>query len=270
MKLKHYYSIYMANISDQQDVLLAVAFDSIISKVLRLCGKRLENIQVQLNHQTPIFSLQGILPAEYSDVIRILHCLNLKDGDYFKYYVLDKLTNGLYIDLLLSCIYGCVKSNLDFVFDFNITNFTETKPQPTVTVEYKYGYDSDIVVSSIVYSNPFNGEMEMEDFLSMVVADPFYLLNSDLNAKYLLEKILCGVSCIPYSQSKYMNIVPLPQPDKSNTQVYRFWDTFDVTYGNMLGKPIMKLVDNTSATYIGHSTAPQNVITLLDTLKIQF
>ena len=250
MKLKHYYNMYYSRLKESEEVLAESAFTSIMNKLCKIHGKSLTN-NYKIDSKTDLSDMNGILGMEYDSVVASLYAMGLEDKDYFKYYMLDKLTNGMFVDMLITSIYRHHRQGQFFIFLFNRNSFTEPASQPTVIVEYRPTEKGSIDVPMIVYSNPFNGDMVLEDFLSMAMTDPIYLLNPERNSKYLLEKIASGVSCIPYSQEKILNIVGLPQTTKDSS--YISWYIKDIP-GNLLlritGKPVVNVISMSRGKFI--------------------
>lgn len=241
MKLKHYYNMYYNKLREEEPVLAEATFISIFNKLCKLNNIPIKE-QLAVNSTTPLNDIQGLLGLDYKPVVASLFSLGLEDLDYFRYYMLDKLTNGTFIDILLTTVFRHYKQGQFFLFNFNRYSFISPSSPPELIVEYRVGALTEIEVPLIVYNNPFNGDMELEDFLSMAMTDPIYILNPEKNSLYLLEKIRNGVTCIPYSQNKVISLIGLPQKQPKGEYVSWYLPNMTTTLlMDLWGKPIYKV-----------------------------
>lgn len=217
MKLKHYFKRYESQIREGQEELNDLMCKTIVSKIMNCYGenypaKMLPKASMTIQNVAKVTANSGNTASYIADIFQNL---KLGEGNYLKYYFLDALTNQLYVDALINIVCQYYKRDIQFIFDFEMSNFTEKSEDPTIYVEYRKR-DNEYIISSIVYFCPFNGEMEMEDFMSILL-DTMYLLDPAKCLKYLTLKLANGVRCIPYSATHELTLVPCLAENYSET-----------------------------------------------------
>lgn len=215
MKLKHYFNRLQAQIREVDSELEELSYKSIVNKIL-----------TALSVQHPEFPLPNYLSDmkkitetyKGNSTLRklpyIMQNMGILQPDYIKYYFLDLLTNQNYIDLLINHIVYMYNHNINFIYNFSLDNFTSCPGNPELYIEFMQ-VNQGYTITSITYSNPFNGEMELEDFLS-ILTDSIYLLNPEQCLYYLIQKLLSGVSVIPYSRGKEITLMPIYLGNSNN------------------------------------------------------
>ena len=255
MKLKHYYKKYASQLREANRDIEDVTCKTLVSKIMNCLGTNYPVRKVPSSDMSTL-DIAKLLSGQKPPVSYlpyIMQNLRVAPNDYLKFYFLDTLTNQLYIDALINMVCHCYKRGIQFIFDFSSYNFTDQGPSPSLYVEYQVFNGTEYVISSIVYHCPFNGDMEMEDFRSILL-DTLYILNPEKCLQYLTLKLAAGVTTIPYSQGKEITIIPCNGGDYSPLVPYRgiacnYREGQVMENFGLSNPPVFTLIDGTKAVF---------------------
>lgn len=208
MKLKHYFHQLQSQIRDSEAELEDLMCKQLINKIMTCYGEECSATTLPTVN-TPVSDFYDMFLGCNGHTILLPYLLQnlcVGEDDYIKYYFLDSLTNQGYTDLLINNVCQLYDKGVSFIFDFSLKDFLTKVDEPSITVEYVIR-DKEIFLTAIVYSHPFNGDMEMSDFMSILI-DSLYLLNPEKVMQYLTLKLANNVSVIGYSASKAIHLYP--------------------------------------------------------------
>lgn len=274
MKLKHYYKRYASQVTTSAQDIQDLTMKALVSKIANCLGVNYPPRKPLGAGMTMLDLTKSLMdqPEPIKYIPYIMQNLSAASNDYLKFFFLDSLTNQKYIDLLINMVCTCYKKGIQFVFSFNNANFTSGGPQPTLYVEYQTYNATEFRISSIVYHCPFNGDMETEDFHSILL-DSLYILNPEKCFDYLTQKLAAGVSSIGYSQGKEIGLVAVyggavspTLPYKGMAVNYREGKVME-NFG-IFTQTVFKLTDNTKANYTSGSATNADVSQLLGLLNL--
>lgn len=272
MKLKHYFKRFDSQVREGREELEDVICKTLTSKIMNCLGtnypaKKLPKPSMK-SYEISKLLLGQVPPVTYLPYI--LQNLGARPNDYMKFYYLDSLTNQLYIDALINMVCNCYIRGVQFIFDFSLANFTQLTTSPAIYVEYQIYDNSEYAITSIIYHCPFNGEMELEDFQSILL-DSLYILNPEKCFQYLTMKLAAGITTIPYSQGKEISIIPCNGGHYSPLAPYRgiacnYRDNQELE-GFVSSSPVIfKMVDSNKAAFKHNPDCIMDVSQLLSLL----
>ena len=214
MKLKHYFHRVRSQQSATDGDLMEVTCMSILSKItdalsIPTLDTKMINAQMSLQEVTAILSTTKDKSAKM--IPYILQNLGIRDNNptaYLAYYYLDILTNQMYTDSLINMVCTCYKKGVNFIVDFGMDDFSYKLDSPRIYVEYKSVSGGGHVISTIIYHHPFNGEMDMTDFHSLLL-DYMFILNPEKCFMYLTSKFCSNVNTISCGPNSEILLQPL-------------------------------------------------------------
>ena len=170
-------------------------------------------------------------------------------GDAYKYYILDMITNGCYIKSLIGHINYCYTHGVKFAFNLDPLAFKQRVSDSCITILFRYTKDSvrsDINLYGILYNNPIQGDLQLEEGLC-ILTDTLFLLTPDFMT-FLINKLLSGKSSIVYSQHHKVLLKPILYEQKEAVNPDIIDTTVDCNFYNE-GMTAFKYLQNNLFSY---------------------
>lgn len=156
-------------------------------------------------------SYQDMLQPDNNPIIaQVLLMLGLSDDNYVKYYLLDLITSGDFVTGLIKSMCKMAQKEIMYIINFDLLSFMMVKSVPTLHVTYEAGLTS-FGINNIVYDQPINGMMDMEDAYS-IIADLFAVLNPDKITDFITTRLYNQLNTIKCSNKRSIIIKEYVSP----------------------------------------------------------